>query len=475
MPTRHRPTLWSLTDDFQIRSGDGVYDMPSQFFSATAFAALVLAHLATPVVAADAALQLDTALSQRILAAGEMQRLHVRVGMKGVRRAGEKSRAPMNIALVIDRSGSMQGKRIDEARRAAQMAIDRLSPDDIVSVVSYDDRVEVEVPATKATDRAAIKERIQRLTARGSTAIWAGMQAGAAEVRKFKGSDRVNRIILLSDGLANVGPSRPEEFASLGRQLAAEGITVSTIGLGLGYNEDLMSKLATAADGAHAFVQEPADIAQFLAREFDDALGVVAQDVEIIFTLGPGAKPLRSLGREAKIDGQRIVFKVGQIIAGAEQVLLAELEVAATSASGNAKLVTIDVAYRDVATGGARTQSTSLTIDFGTSTQAAASLDPIVGRDVAVIHAREQRQEAIKLRDAGRIEDAQRAFEANQRYVEERQRSLPSAAGYAPLDEERKASQAGAAPIAATAEGWNKARKVQRESDANKAGASTRY
>ena len=449
--------------------------MLSRMLAAATLAALGLVDTMTPVMAADAAVQIETALSQRILAAGELQRLHVRVGIKGVQHGGEKARAPMNVALVIDRSGSMQGKRIEEARRAAQMAVDRLSSNDIVSVVSYDDRVEVEVPATKATDRAAIKERIGRLTPRGSTAIWAGMQAGAAEVRKFKSSDRVNRIILLSDGLANVGPSQPVEFAGLGRQLASEGITVSTLGLGLGYNEDLMAKLASAADGAHAFVQEPADIAQFLTRDFDDALGVVAQDVEIIFTLAPGAKPLRSLGREAKIDGQRIVYKVGQIIAGAEQVLIAELEMAGSATAATGKLISVDVSYKDVTTGEARTQSSALSVTFGTSTEATASLDPIVARDGGVLTAREQRQEAVKLRDQGRAEEAQRAFDASARYVEQLQLKLPEAAAYAPLLEERRASEAGAAPVAATQEGWNKARKIQRESDANRAGSVTKY
>lgn len=449
--------------------------MLSRMLAAATLAAVGFVDARTLVMAADAAVQIETALSQRVLAAGELQRLHVRVGIKGVRRTAEKSRAPMNVALFIDRSGSMQGKRIEEARRAAQMAVDRLSPNDIVSVVSYDDRVEVEVPATKATDLAAIKERIGRLTPRGSTAIWAGMQAGAAEVRKFKSSDRVNRIILLSDGLANVGPSQPQAFAELGRQLAGEGITVSTLGLGLGYNEDLMAKLASAADGAHAFVQEPADIAQFLAREFDDALGVVAQDVEIIFTLAPGAKPVRSLGREAKIDGQRIVYKVGQIIGGAEQVLLAELEMTASAKNSDGKLISVDVTYKDITTGEARTQSSAMAVTFGSSTEAAASLDPLVARDVAVLVSREQRQEAVKLRDAGRIDEARRAFDASAKYVREQQQKVPEAAAYAPLIEEGKASEAGAAPAALTPDGWNKARKVQREPDANRAGSVTKY
>ena len=91
------------------------------------------------------------------------------------------------------------------------MAVDRLGSDDILAVVSYDDRVEVDVPATKVLSPSDVKARISRLSPRGSTAIHAALLAGANEVRKFKSKDRVNRIVLISDGLANVGPSKPRD------------------------------------------------------------------------------------------------------------------------------------------------------------------------------------------------------------------------------------------------------------------------
>ena len=198
-------------------------------------AALGLACTSPPALAGEPPFEITAAAERGVLEAGATQRIHLRISITGVRGKSDTQRAPMNVALVIDRSGSMQGARIDGARKAALAAIDRLSPHDIVSVVSYDDKVEVHVPATRASNKAAIKEKIAAITPRGSTAIWAGMQAGADEVRKFYAKDSVNRIILLSDGLANVGPSTPADFIRLGKQLASEGITVSTVGLGLGY------------------------------------------------------------------------------------------------------------------------------------------------------------------------------------------------------------------------------------------------
>ena len=300
-----------------------------------ALTALVFTAVAPFAAAANQApakpVEMSATLSQSKLAADQKQTLHVRIGLKGLATPTSTTRPPMNIALVIDRSGSMGGPRIVAARNAAMMAIDRLSPRDIVSVISYDDKVEVEIPATKANDPRAIKDKIARLTPRGSTAIWAGMQKGAEEIRKFKSPAMVNKIILLSDGLANVGPSKPDDFRRLGLALAQEGITVSTIGLGTEYNEELMAGLAKSSEGTHKFVAEPADLAQFFAREFDDAQNVVAQDIIIHIDLAPGIAPNRALGRQAEIKGSRMTFRLSQIIAETEQSLLAAIDVPASA------------------------------------------------------------------------------------------------------------------------------------------------
>lgn len=163
----------------------------------------------------------------------------------------------MNIALVIDKSGSMGGAKIAQAREAVNLAIDRLGPDDVLSIVAYDNSVHTLVPATKVSDKAALKARISKLGANGGTALFGGVSRGASEVRKFFDRDRVNRVILLSDGMANVGPKSPKEMASLGEKLGGEGITVTTFGIGSGYNEDLMTQLAQASDGNHAYVTKP--------------------------------------------------------------------------------------------------------------------------------------------------------------------------------------------------------------------------
>jgi Ca-activated chloride channel family protein len=440
--------------------------------------ALLLALLSAPLAnAAEKAappLELSARLARAAPLAGAAQTLHLRVGLLAKAAPSREARMPINVALVIDRSGSMSGPRIEAAKEAARMAVDRLTSRDIVSVVSYDDRVEVDVPATRASDPRSEKERISRLNARGSTAIWAGLQRGADEVRKFKSRAYVNKIILLSDGLANVGPSRPDEFASLGRELAGEGITVSTIGLGNGYNEDLMAKLAINADGTHKFVAKPADLVQFFAREFDDALSVIAQDVLIEIECAPGVAPNRSLGRQADISGGKATYRFSLAMAGAEQAVLIGIDVPALSAGEPRPIARVRARYLG-ADGVTRHESEIAVGARATSlvAESDASVDREVMGEVALLTAREQKEEALRLRDAGRHDEAKRKFEE----TTETLRRTTSAYGIDNnlIRQQLEASGRAAAAPSARPDEWEKVRKSLRETDTNQAGASVRY
>jgi len=157
--------------------------------------ALVLSLLASSTIVAAEQVKLDvgTDYGKRVVS-DKKQTVWVRVGLTGFKMELEKKRAAVNVAIVLDRSGSMQGDKIKKAKEAAISAVDRLAPQDIVSVITYDSNVQVLVPATKATDKAAIKEKIASITIGGNTALFAGVSKGAAEVRKFLDEEKVNQI-----------------------------------------------------------------------------------------------------------------------------------------------------------------------------------------------------------------------------------------------------------------------------------------
>ena len=163
-------------------------------------------------------LNVDITASKQALPDYEPSTTFIKVDLEGIRPKGI-TRAPLNLALVIDRSGSMSGEKIADAKNAAIHVIQQLQRNDIVSVVIYSDSVEVLIPATKVADKQRLIKRIRRIESNGNTALFAGVSKGAAEIRKFIDKERINRVILLSDGLANVGPSSPRELGQLGRSL----------------------------------------------------------------------------------------------------------------------------------------------------------------------------------------------------------------------------------------------------------------
>lgn len=393
-----------------------------RFMRATAVAAplagaLACAFVAIPAGATTAgpadAIEVDTRLSHRVLREGVTQKVFVRVGVKGVLGDRERQRTPANIALVIDRSGSMGGDRIAKARQAAIMAVERMSGRDIASVVVFDDKIDVLVPAGHVEDHDSYRRRIERVEARGSTAIYAAIQEAAREVRRNKSPGRVNRIILMSDGLANVGPSRPDDFQRLGRDLGSEGISVTTIGLGADYNEDLMQRLAHASDGNHAFARTGDDLTRIFNSEFDDVLSVAAQELELLIETRSGVRPLRSLGREAEVSGDRIRTRVQQIYGVAQHSLQFELEVSSDLARGTATLADITITYRKP-NGERMTLRNTVTATFSASEgEVERGLDPIVMEPIVELEARERSKRAVDLRDAGKRAEAKAELQRN--------------------------------------------------------------
>jgi Ca-activated chloride channel family protein len=351
--------------------------------------------------------------------AGQKQTVFLKVGLTGFPLAGEEQRTPVNVAIVLDRSGSMSGEKIAKVKEAALMALEKLGPRDIVSVVAYNHLVEVLLPATKATDKGAIREAIGRLHADGNTALFAGVSKGADELRKFLDKRRANRIILLSDGLANVGPSSTAELGELGASLIKEGISVTTIGYGTDYNEDLMTQLARRSDGNHAFVKEPADLARIFKCEFGDVLAVVAQEVLVKVQCADGIRPLRFLGREGDIAGQVGTVTLNQLLSEQEKYLLLEVEVPAGQVNAVRDVATVSITYLNMQTKTTDKLTSALAVRF---TEDPRAVDKAENREVMTSAveqvANENNKVATTLRDQGKVEEAKKVLLDNVAFLQ---------------------------------------------------------
>jgi Ca-activated chloride channel family protein len=227
----------------------------------------------------------------------------------------------------------MSGNKLDNAKEAAIAAARRLDERDIFSLVVYGTSVETVVPAQTVDDIAALERRIRAIEASGSTNLFGGVNQGASEIRKHLSDKRYTpRIILLSDGLANVGPRSAVELGRLGAALVKEGVSVTTIGVGSDYNEDLMTELSQNSDGNTYFVETSRDLPRIFAAELGDVLSVVARNVTIEIVCPEGVRPVRIIGRDGKLRGQRAEVELNQLYGGQSKYVLVEVEVPATAA-----------------------------------------------------------------------------------------------------------------------------------------------
>jgi Ca-activated chloride channel family protein len=364
-------------------------------------------------------IRLETRLANPVMKGGEAHKNYLRIALQGCKPEPTENRTPVNISFVIDRSGSMHGPRIAQAREAAIMAINRLQPNDIASVVIFDQTVEVLVPAQHVTDPNQITDHIRLVGARGSTAIHAGVLMGAAEVAKNKDARRLNRVVLLSDGQANVGPARAADFALLGQALFSQGISVSTIGLGLGYNEDLMLQLARASDGNHAFARDPSDLINIFNKEFSDVLGSCAQTVSVDVEFKAGVRPVRALSRDGVIEGQKAQFTFNQVYAATEHYILLEVEVEKALAEAAAtpdeqEFGLVKVAYTVPESGTKQALDAPIRGRFSkVDDEVKAARDLKVTEAVLEQTTRERTQRAIALQDQGKIKEARELMMEN--------------------------------------------------------------
>lgn len=351
---------------------------------------------------------------------GGRQTAYLKVGLEGFTLDRPADRPPVNLAIVLDRSSSMDGDKIEKAKEAALLAVDRLGAEDVLSIVAYDSGVEVLVPAAPLRDREGVRAKIRSIRPGGSTALFAGVARGIEEIRKYLESGRVKRVILLSDGQANVGPSSPNELGRLGVAAKKEGIAITTVGLGLGYNEDLMAQLAQRSDGNHAFAATPEALAKLFDLELGDVLSIVAQEVAVKVALENGVRPVRVLNREAEITGQDVFLSLNQLYSRQEKFVLLEVEVTSPAVpAAPRRLGTVEVSYANVITGKTDRLSAAPVVEFARSTaELEAKQDRGVMVAVAEALAADTNRRALALRDEGKVDDARRMLLDNSSYLQ---------------------------------------------------------
>ena len=239
-------------------------------------------------------------------------------------------RPRLNLALVIDRSGSMaEARKLDFVKTAAHHLVDRMGPDDLLSIVTYSQQVQVPWPSRPVgRNREEIHRILSGLYPGGSTFLSGGLEEGFRQAKGGKRAGTLNRVLLLSDGLANVGVTHRGALRERAGDMAEKGISVSTFGVGNDFDEELMTMIAGGGGGNYRYLGDPERIVAALESEFVAASRTAASEVEIILRLKRECRFGSVLGRDWRREGDAYVVRLGDLSAGERRTVFARLNVA---------------------------------------------------------------------------------------------------------------------------------------------------
>lgn len=252
-------------------------------------------------------------VTERALArAGHRSRRFLRLEVQARESSGQNVHTPVHLGIALDRSGSMAGERMALARQAAIAAISLLKPGDAFHVCAFDNVVEVVARAPSATPaaRARAMAAIERVEARSSTALYEGWRTAMTAVLPREGvSNRLSRCLLVTDGHANIGPADAATLGSRAREAREQGVTTSTFGIGDGYDEAVLGKMASEGGGSFYHVTRAEELPELLTADLRDVLEVAAREVRIELRPSPGIRldavsrfPCRWTGSALRIE-----------------------------------------------------------------------------------------------------------------------------------------------------------------------------
>ena len=368
-----------------------------------------LLHPSSPAVErGDDGMRLTARLaSSRILPGAHEQHLAVTITAP---RSLEQSRPPLSLAIVIDRSGSMQGEPMQNAKAAAARLVAQLDAGDAFAIVTYSSSDEVVTPmvhATAANKRAAI-EQIASIFDGGGTCISCGLVRGANELARSPVLRGVQRIVLISDGQANEGIYDRDELARLAADTAANGASISTVGVGLDFDEVTMTRLANVGRGNYYFVEDTRHLDAMFATELGGLAETIAADARLVVTTSPGVRIEEAYGYPLARAGDRVVVPVADLRAGETRKVVFRVSVD-RAITGAFDVATVELGWRRIADGAARLARAGVRVDVTSDASAVAA-----SNDVPTVEAIEQVRTARALEEASIAYDEQGPAAAQQ-------------------------------------------------------------
>jgi Mg-chelatase subunit ChlD len=253
---------------------------------------------------------------------------------------------PLNLVLVIDKSGSMAAEdKMSRVKDSLRTMVDKLRPEDIISIVGFDSSAEVLYPANRIGDGYNVRRAIDCLAPGGSTNLHSGLMLGYAQAMKHFRSGATNRVILLTDGIANTGVTEPHRIAAESAEFNGQGIDLSTIGVGLELNNDLLRTLARSGRGLYHFISDNKDINKVFVNEVQSLISSLAKTVQVSIDYPPGLRLEKIYGYTPRFGNNSVSITLDDMNNGLTQVVMAKFR---TDSIKSALPVKVRLSYFDV-------------------------------------------------------------------------------------------------------------------------------
>lgn len=323
--------------------------------------------------------------------------------------SGQVRNVPLNLCLVLDHSGSMNGRPLETVKKAAIQLIERLNPGDRISIVAFDHRAKVLVKNQAIDDIDGVIKQIKRLSADGGTAIDEGLKLGIEEVAKGK-SETVSQVFLLTDGENEHGDNK--RCLKLAELATSYTITLNTLGFGSNWNQDVLENIADAGGGTLSYIERPEQAAGEFGRLFERAQSVQLTNAYLLFSLMPKVrlaelKPIAQVAPETielpvQREGDKFVVRLGDLMTDAERVILANLYLGQLP-QGRQAIANLQVRYDDPGVGAEGLLSEVVSVEADVQGVYQPALNPGVQQSILALAKYRQTQIAeAKLQDDDR-------------------------------------------------------------------------
>ncbi|MEL6268200.1 MAG: VWA domain-containing protein [Chloroflexota bacterium] len=354
-------------------------------------------------------MQADFLLDYDVITVAQDHKLYLMARLNAGPAPDNTGRRPLNLSLVIDRSGSMAGSKIDYTRQAASLLVQNLSNEDTFSIVLYNENVETFLPPQRVEHKDLLRQRIDQIKAGGTTNLSGGWLEGINHVATNKTDDQVNRVILMSDGLANRGITENDKLIDIAKQKREMGVSTTTMGLGEDFHEDLMIAMADAGGGAFYFIESPEVTPGIFQEELRGLLSLIGQNLVITVRPTNHVAAIRQMNAyPEERAGTDTAYRVGDVYGDESKTLMLEIDVPALSEMGEVDIATLRFEYDELSDGASQRKSMEKIVRVNV---AAADLDDVaenveVKRSAMLLKAAEARREAIALADEGKFGEA---------------------------------------------------------------------